>query len=205
MVQLNNSYARNCKFSDDNSTQICACDFRINIYRCDKNEFFVIASWISLILNLLVVLLCARNLYYLVIVKNQPMRLPTTRGRGFLRFRPLHILQLNDLVYSLAYAISMASLLCEIYPNVLWAEIVNLMPYIAISSMSSFHSLSLETVEENHDPTNIELEKWLNVKKQYLDEKQNSQLVINYNEVYKDNSECGQRSSLEIVSSTSIA
>ncbi|CAI2178587.1 10101_t:CDS:2 [Funneliformis geosporum] len=119
MVQLNNSYARICKSFEDDSTQICACDFRINIYRCDQNEFFIIA------------------------IKNQPMLMPPTKERGLLRFRPLHSHQLNNLVYSLALTINGASLLFELYPNVLWAEIVGIMPYVLIASMCGILSLGL--------------------------------------------------------------
>ena len=86
MVQLNNSYARACKSFDDNSTQICACDFRINLYRCDQNEFFIVTTWITLILNVSTILFCMVILYYLTKVKNQPIWLPSTRDRGIIRY-----------------------------------------------------------------------------------------------------------------------
>jgi len=86
MVQLNNSYARACKFSDDNSTQICACDFRINIYRCDQSEFFIGATWLMLILNVSVVFFSAIILYYLIKIKSQSIWLSSTRERGILRY-----------------------------------------------------------------------------------------------------------------------
>ncbi|CAI2183003.1 18425_t:CDS:2 [Funneliformis geosporum] len=189
MVQLNNSYARICKSFEDDSTQICACDFRINIYRCDQNEFFIIA------------------------IKNQPMLMPPTKERGLLRFRPLHSHQLNNLVYSLALTINGASLLFELYPNVLWAEIVGIMPYVLIASMCGILSLGLvyatPPVEDDKEGATKKLipNKFINILKM----KPNPQLVfdyINVAEVFdedKDSSEGGQRFSLEIDPSTSIS
>ena len=90
MVQLDNGYARTCKPSDDNSTQICACDSRINIYRCDRNEFFIDVAWISLTLNVFIVLFSSLILYHLVKIKRQPIWLPYTRERGLIRYFESH-------------------------------------------------------------------------------------------------------------------
>ncbi|CAG8659705.1 16211_t:CDS:2 [Funneliformis mosseae] len=81
------------------------------------------------------------NLRYLIIIKNQPMCFPPMRERGFLR--PPHSQKLGLIVFNLAFAINWSCLLCEIYPNVLWAEIFGIIPYNLLASISSIDLLGL--------------------------------------------------------------
>jgi hypothetical protein len=100
MVELSNNYARMCRFVQSTNNTYCACDFRVNIRRCDNNEFFVNASWITLVLALLNSILGAIFLYYLVKIKGQPFFLASTRERGFLRPKPIHSFHLLILAYN---------------------------------------------------------------------------------------------------------
>jgi len=92
MIQLNNIYARACKFSDNK--QICTCDFRINIYHCDQSDFLIGGTWLTLILNLSIAFLCVIVLYYLIKIKNLSIWFPATRERGILRYLNLHLILL---------------------------------------------------------------------------------------------------------------
>ena len=100
MVKLDNEYARACRFDQNTNNTYCACDFRINIHRCDHNEFFMKASWIALVLNLVNTTLSAMFLFYLIKIKGQPFFLNSTRERGIIRPKPIHSFQLYVLIYN---------------------------------------------------------------------------------------------------------
>lgn len=100
MVELDNNYARMCRFDQTTNNTYCACDFRINIHRCDHNEFFLNASWITLVLSLFNSIFGAMFLYYLVKIKGQTFFLNHTRGRGIIRPKPLHSFHLLVLAYN---------------------------------------------------------------------------------------------------------
>lgn len=107
MVELDNNYARMCRFDQTTNNTYCACDFRINIHRCDHNEIFLNVSWITLVLNLLNSTFGAMCLYYLVKMKGQPFFLNPTRGRGIIRPKPLHSFHLLILAYNLGKSVNL--------------------------------------------------------------------------------------------------
>src|ERR1043165_1307619 len=145
MVKLENEYTRACHFDQNMNDTYCACDFRINIYRCD-DKFFARTSWITLGLTLLNTILEGMFLYYLIKVKKQPFFLTATRERGMIRPRPIHSfhllilafnasksliwllstslisLILNHRPYKLALAFNTICLITESYPCVIAAE-----------------------------------------------------------------------------------
>ncbi|GBC07113.1 hypothetical protein RclHR1_07260004 [Rhizophagus clarus] len=143
MVGLDNSYARMCRFDQTTNNTYCACDFRINIHRCDHNELFLNASWITLVLTLFNATFGAVFLYYLVKIKGQPFFLNSTRERGILRPRPLHSFHLLVFTYNIALAFNMICLITESYPRVIWAELGNYLPHGICGSLGIFSVLSL--------------------------------------------------------------
>ncbi|PKY25643.1 hypothetical protein RhiirB3_511486 [Rhizophagus irregularis] len=143
MVELDNNYARMCRFDQTTNNTYCACDFRINIHRCDHNEFFLNASWITLVLSLLNSIFGAMFLYYLVKIKGQTFFLNHTRGRGIIRPKPLHSFHLLVLAYNSALAFNMICLITESYPHVIWAELGNYLPHGICGSLGIFTPLSI--------------------------------------------------------------
>ncbi|PKY51938.1 hypothetical protein RhiirA4_546859 [Rhizophagus irregularis] len=117
MVELDNNYARMCRFDQTTNNTYCACDFRINIHRCDHNEFFLNASWITLVLSLFNSIFGAMFLYYLVKIK--------------------------VLAYNSALAFNMICLITESYPHVIWAELGNYLPHGICGSLGIFTPLSI--------------------------------------------------------------
>ncbi|RIA95754.1 hypothetical protein C1645_816192 [Glomus cerebriforme] len=154
MVELDNNYARMCRFDQSINRTYCVCDFRINIHRCDHNEFFVSASWITLVLALINSAFGAIFLYYLVKIKRQPFFLPFTRERGIIRPKPIHTFHLLVLTYNLALAFNVICLITESYPRVMWAELGCFLPLAICGSLAIFNPLSLvySTPSESGDP-----------------------------------------------------
>ncbi|RGB36010.1 hypothetical protein C1646_814317 [Rhizophagus diaphanus] len=117
MVELDNNYARMCRFDQTTNNTYCACDFRINIHRCDHNEFFLNASWITLVLTLFNSTFGAMFLYYLIKIK--------------------------VLAYNSALAFNIICLITESYPHVIWAELGNYLPHGICGSIGIFTPLSI--------------------------------------------------------------
>ncbi|CAI2163876.1 1796_t:CDS:2 [Funneliformis geosporum] len=142
MVKLENRYTRMCRFDQNINEIYCECDFRINIYRCD-NKFFAKASWVTLTLTSLNVIMGIAILYYLIKVKKQPLFLPSTRERGIIRPRPVHSFQLIALLYNAALLFNVICLITESYPYVIYAELGHFLPLAICVSLAIFCPISL--------------------------------------------------------------
>src|SRR3954470_3128045 len=98
MVRLINDFALVCK-TIETGEKSCACDFRINIYGCPLNGFYVIAGKLLLAMCALLVIVSGGSLIYLIKVKKKPFFLPAAKERGWLRPRPLHSFHLIVFTY----------------------------------------------------------------------------------------------------------
>src|SRR5215213_5687712 len=103
MVHLINDFTLVCEKTETGEIdgKFCACDFRINIYGCTHNEFYVIAGKILISMCILLTIVSGGSLIYLIKTKKQPFFLPAACERGWLRPRPLHSYHLIVFTYAL--------------------------------------------------------------------------------------------------------
>ncbi|CAG8755163.1 16038_t:CDS:2 [Dentiscutata erythropus] len=148
MVQLINNYTLVCKggavinhFIWDISS--CACDFRINIYGCPESSVLEISYWVIIPYCLLLSITSIVCLYHLICIKNEPFFFSPRSDRGVIRPRPLHIYYAIALAYCPFQIIHSLCLLYDLYPNVLMAEIGQVLPRTLIVSFSFLYPLSI--------------------------------------------------------------
>ncbi|CAG8481991.1 6372_t:CDS:2 [Funneliformis mosseae] len=101
------------------------------------------ASWVTLTLTSLNVILGAALLYYLIKVKKQPFFLSATRERGIIRPRPVHSFQLIALLYNAVLLFNVICLITESYPYVIFAELGHFLPLAVCVSLAIFCPISL--------------------------------------------------------------
>ncbi|CAB5374198.1 unnamed protein product [Rhizophagus irregularis] len=148
MVRLSNSFTLLCKnYNPHNKfvwdTSICICDFRINIHECPEQEILKIINWVLLAYCLLLTIVSSICLYHLIYVKKQPFFLPARKDRGILRPRPQHMYYALALIYCPWQIIHILQLVNDLYPNVAWAEIFQILPRTLIASFSVLYPLSI--------------------------------------------------------------
>ncbi|CAB4441882.1 unnamed protein product [Rhizophagus irregularis] len=148
MVRLLNSFTLLCKnYNPHNKfvwdTSICICDFRINIHECPEQEILKIINWVLIAYCLLLTIVSSICLYHLIYVKKQPFFLPARKDRGILRPRPQHMYYALALIYCPWQIIHILQLVNDLYPNVAWAEIFQILPRTLIASFSVLYPLSI--------------------------------------------------------------
>ncbi|RIA82764.1 hypothetical protein C1645_787689, partial [Glomus cerebriforme] len=148
MGRLLNSFTLLCKeYNPHNKfvwdTSTCVCDFRINIHGCPEEEILKIANWVLIPYYLLLSIVSSICLYHLIYVKKQPFFLPARKDRGILRPRLQHTCYALALIYCPWQIIHILQLVNDLYPNVAWAEIFQILPRTLIASFSVLYPLSI--------------------------------------------------------------
>ncbi|CAG8698501.1 1426_t:CDS:2 [Funneliformis mosseae] len=93
-------------------------------------------------------------LFYLIKVKKQPFFLIATKDRGWLRPKPLHTYHLIVFTYMFFEGLHLIFLVNELYPNLIAAEVGNIMADSISAASAAFYPVSIV-----YSTPNIQLDK----------------------------------------------
>ncbi|RIA87589.1 hypothetical protein C1645_877949 [Glomus cerebriforme] len=148
-MKLISPYAIVCKnvssipISTISPTQLCSCDFRINIYNCPESITLIISNWVLFSYCGLLSITAATSLWHLIKRKDQAFFLPSRRDRGKIRPRPQHIYFTMSLTYCPFQMIHSILLLTNSYPNIFWAEFGHTLPTALTATVAVLYPLSI--------------------------------------------------------------
>ncbi|CAI2163175.1 4164_t:CDS:2 [Funneliformis geosporum] len=158
MVRLLNNFTRVCKTTEEGE-EICSCDYRVNLYDCPHSEFYVLMGKILIALCTLATIMSGAFLFYLIKIKKQPFFLNNSRGRGWLRPRPLHSYHLIVFTYMFFEGLHLILLINESYPNIIAAEIGNVMINVCTGAISILYPISIvystPNIRNDYEQSNI--------------------------------------------------
>ncbi|CAG8623415.1 15379_t:CDS:2 [Funneliformis caledonium] len=158
MVRLLNNFTRVCKITEEGE-ELCACDYRINLYDCPQSEFYVLVGKILIGFCTLATIMSGGFLFYLIKIKKQPFFLNGSRGRGWLRPRPLHSYHLIVFTYMLFEGLHLILLVNESYPSIIAAEIGNVLINLCTGAVSVFYPVSIvystPNIRFENEPSNL--------------------------------------------------
>ncbi|CAG8537291.1 5801_t:CDS:2 [Funneliformis mosseae] len=142
MVRLLTNFTRLCKTTDAGE-EICSCDYRINLYDCPHSEFYVFGGKMLIPICILVTIMSGGFLFYLIKIKKQPFFLNAAQERGWLRPRPLHTYHLIVFAYMFFEGLHLIFLVNELYPNLIAAEIGNVMADSTSAAVATLYPVSI--------------------------------------------------------------